>query len=98
MVMSTARPSRRKHIPIRTCVVCGEKSDKRSLIRLVRTPEGLQIDPSGKMNGRGAYLCEQERCWESALQSSILAKALRMTLTDEDRKRLQQAQPLHRDG
>lgn len=84
---------RHKHVPQRTCIVCGEKRDKRSLTRVVRTAEGLQVDPTGKLEGRGAYLCEQGSCWERAITGSALSRALRMTLTDEDRKRLQQARP-----
>lgn len=82
---------RRKHVPQRTCVICREKTDKRVLTRVVSTEDGLQIDLSGKMHGRGAYLCDKSLCWERAATTDVLAKALRMTLTDEDRKRLQQA-------
>lgn len=84
---------RHKHVPQRTCSVCGEKRDKRNLTRVVRTAEGLQVDPTGKLEGRGAYLCEQVTCWERAITGSALSRALRMTLTDDDRKRLQQARP-----
>jgi uncharacterized protein len=83
----------KKHIPVRTCVVCREKDNKRKLIRVVRTEGGVQIDPTGKLNGRGAYLCEQSSCWENAVKSNVLDKALRTTLTREDRERLQQAKP-----
>lgn len=84
---------KQKHIPIRTCVVCREKDNKRKLIRIVRTDSGVQVDPSGKMNGRGAYLCEQKSCWESAMQTNVLDRALRIILTNEDRERLEQAKP-----
>lgn len=80
----------RKHVPIRTCVVCREKAGKRQLTRVVRTADGLQVDPTGKLNGRGAYLCDQSRCWQTAAQTDVLAKALRTTLTDDDRERLRQ--------
>ncbi|NJN97822.1 MAG: YlxR family protein [Anaerolineales bacterium] len=56
---------RPKHKPQRTCIICREVKDKRDLIRVVRTPAGqLMIDPTGKANGRGAYLCRQTGCWE----------------------------------
>lgn len=84
---------RRKHIPVRTCVVCRERDDKRTLTRLVRTPDGLQIDRTGKQNGRGAYLCDRVTCWRKAAESDILNKALKMTLSDQDRNRLLQAIP-----
>ena len=50
-----------KKIPMRTCVMCKNKTDKRQLLRIVRTPEGMiEFDPTGKKNGRGAYLCKQD--------------------------------------
>lgn len=57
------------------------------LIRIVRTPEGIMVDPTGKLAGRGAYLHNQRECWESGLSGS-LANALRVELTPEDRERL----------
>ena len=57
------------------------------MIRIVRTPEGVQIDPSGKMSGRGAYLHENRSCWETGLKSSI-ARALKTELSTDDRIRL----------
>lgn len=87
-------PSQHKHIPIRTCVVCRTKEGKRSLIRVVRTGTGVQVDPSGKMNGRGAYLCDRRSCWERAVNTNILNQALRATLSDEDRNHLMQAMPV----
>lgn len=83
----------RKHIPVRSCAVCREKGDKRTLTRLVRTPDGLQIDLTGKLNGRGAYLCDRVTCWRKAAESEILNKALKMTLSEQDRNRLLQALP-----
>lgn len=82
-----------KHVPTRTCVVCRDKAQKRGLVRLVHGEKGLQIDPTGKANGRGAYLCEQSSCWERAVTSDILAKALRVSVTADDRERLRQAMP-----
>jgi len=91
--MSAGRSHGGKHVPMRTCVVCREKSSKRLLIRVVHTEHGIQVDPSGKLNGRGAYLCEHVSCWERAVTTDILSRALRTSLTTEDRQRLQQAMP-----
>jgi hypothetical protein len=77
-----------KKLPIRTCVVCREKAGKRALVRIVRTEHGIMVDPGGKMNGRGAYLCERPECWERAMNTDVLAKALKTMLTSEDRERL----------
>jgi predicted RNA-binding protein YlxR (DUF448 family) len=89
--MNSPTPARSKHVPVRMCVVCRDKVGKRTLTRVVRTEQGLQIDPGGKMNGRGAYLCDRESCWETAVKTDLLAKALRMPLTEEDRERLRRA-------
>jgi len=78
---------RGKHIPQRTCVGCRAVADKRSLVRIVRASEGVQVDPGGKLAGRGAYLHAYQGCWQQALESH-LARALRTTLTVEDRQRL----------
>ncbi|MCA0453378.1 MAG: YlxR family protein [Chloroflexi bacterium] len=82
-----------KRIPVRTCVVCREKAGKRTLVRIVRTEDGIQVDETGKMNGRGAYVCDRTSCWERVVQTDVLAQALRTQITHEDRERLQQAKP-----
>jgi predicted RNA-binding protein YlxR (DUF448 family) len=81
-----------KHVPVRTCVVCRDKAGKRTLTRVVRTDQGVIVDPTGKLNGRGAYLCDRASCWERAVNSDVLAKALRAPLTEQDRERLRQAE------
>ena len=91
--MAAQKSPKRKHIPTRSCVVCRQKFDKRDLIRVVYTESGLVIDTTGKMNGRGAYLCHQTACWERATSTNLLDQALRTVLTDEDRNRLRQAIP-----
>lgn len=80
----------RRHVPQRTCIGCRQTADKRSLIRLVRTADGVRVDPTGKQPGRGAYVHNEESCWQAALKNS-LAKALRTPISDEERSRLRQA-------
>jgi len=80
---------RPKHIPQRMCVSCRERSAKRTLTRIVRTPEGrVEIDPTGRMNGRGAYLCDDPECWERALRSQALSRALKVEIDPETINRL----------
>lgn len=77
--------ARQKHKPQRTCIACRETKDKRLLIRVVRTPEGkVVVDPTGKANGRGAYLCQQTNCWERSLQKNLLGRALKVTISEEE--------------
>ena len=59
------------------------------MVRIVRTPDGdVLLDETGKHNGRGAYLCRQRRCWESALKQHRLENTLRISLPDEIQRRL----------
>jgi uncharacterized protein len=79
-----ANPPRR-HIPLRTCVACRRTGGKRDLVRVVRTPAaGVQVDITGKLAGRGAYLCKNRSCWEQGLRSQRLNQALKTTLTSEE--------------
>ena len=78
-----------KHVPQRTCVGCREVLPKRKMIRLVRTAEGVQVDPTSKAAGRGAYLHDRRECWERGLKGA-LAHALKTTLTANDRARLEE--------
>jgi predicted RNA-binding protein YlxR (DUF448 family) len=81
-----ARP---KHVPQRSCVGCGTSAAKRTLVRLVRTASAaVEPDPTGKAAGRGAYLCAQAACWESALKKGRLAKALQVDLSRANRDAL----------
>ncbi len=77
-----------KHIPQRTCVGCRSVLSKRELIRIVRTPEGVQVDTTGKIAGRGAYLHDRRTCWEQGLKGS-LGKALKTELTADESKYLE---------
>lgn len=58
------------------------------MVRLVRTEQGVLVDPTGKRAGRGAYLHDRRFCWEAGLRGS-LAHALKVDLTAADRERLQ---------
>ena len=72
----------------RTCIVCRQTTNKGLLLRIVRTPEGsIHFDPTGKMNGRGAYICSVS-CLEKAIISKRLESALRTKVTEEDRERI----------
>jgi uncharacterized protein len=84
-----ANQRRVKHVPQRTCVGCREVNAKRQFVRLVRSAAGqVDVDPTGKAAGRGAYLHDRRACWAHALERKILDQALRMTITETDRDRL----------
>ena len=72
-----------KKIPMRTCLVTGEKLEKKDLIRVVRTPEGnVIVDTTGKANGRGAYLKRDINVIDKAQKSGILNKKLEVNVPD----------------
>lgn len=81
-----------KKIPMRTCVVTHEKLEKRSLLRIVRTPEGEVLpDLSGKLNGRGAYIKSDLETLEKAIKSKALEKHLEVTISNEAYEKIKEA-------
>lgn len=73
-----------KKTPLRKCVVCGEGKPKKELIRVVRnTEKTVSIDISGKINGRGAYLCTNIKCIEMAQKNNKLSRSLEVEVTSE---------------
>ena len=73
-----------RKIPLRTCVVSGEKLDKRLLLRIVKTKEGeVLVDLSGKMNGRGAYIKKDKDILEQAKKKNSIGRKLECQISDE---------------
>ena len=73
-----------KKIPQRTCMGCNEKKDKNELIRIVKNIENeLNIDKTGKMNGRGAYICDDINCLEKVIKSKRLERVLDIKVSNE---------------
>lgn len=73
-----------KKIPQRKCVGCNEMKDKKSLLRIVRSPEGeISLDLTGKKNGRGAYVCPDKSCITKAVKEKRLERALEKSISDE---------------
>ncbi|TDB39104.1 MAG: YlxR family protein [Actinobacteria bacterium] len=75
--------------PLRSCLGCGREADKRELVRFVRTQDGeVHVDPSGKLNGRGGYVCATTQCFEAAVRKKRFASALHANLREDDVERL----------
>ena len=73
-----------KKLPARRCVACNEQKEKKELLRIVRTPEGkLEVDPTGKKNGRGAYICKNEECLKTVIKSKRLEKNLDISIDSD---------------
>ena len=81
---SIRKMNKTRKIPLRKCVITQERYPKKALIRIVKNKEGeIFIDPSGKQNGRGAYLQKNVTVVKRAMQTKKLAKHLEVTIPDE---------------
>ena len=73
-----------KKIPMRMCTACREMKPKRELIRVVKTSDGeIKLDTTGKLGGRGAYICSKCKTSEDLLKKRVLDRAFRMHVPDE---------------
>ena len=72
-----------RKIPMRMCVGCREMKEKKSLIRVVRSPEGeVSLDPTGKKPGRGAYVCREGECLAKAIRQKQLERQLNAGMSE----------------
>ena len=79
-----------KKIPQRQCMGCRERKNKRDMIRVVRKPDGeVSLDFSGKLNGRGAYICPDAACLQKARKAKSLDRSLEVTIPEEVYDRLE---------
>ena len=79
-----------KHLPTRKCTGCGEHFPKNTLVRVVRSPEGqISLDLTGKLSGRGAYLCKNAACLKKAKKAARLERSLECTISEDIYDRLE---------
>ena len=79
----------RRHVPQRSCIVCGLKTAKDDLFRIVRRPDGsMNLDRGGRLSGRGAYVCQSAKCWEAAVDSGAVQRALKVRFENDALDRL----------
>ena len=73
-----------KKMPQRTCMGCNIKKDKKYFIRIVKNKAGeISIDKTGKMEGRGAYLCNDIKCLETAIKTKRIEKAFEIKIDND---------------
>lgn len=76
---------------LRMCVACRNMQDKRNLIRVVKDKEGnISLDPSGKKNGRGAYVCRNKECLEKLCKQKSLNKTFKMNISEDVYKAIEE--------
>ena len=88
--MGTKNTLRTRKIPMRQCTGCGVRKEKKELIRIIKTPEDLiEVDFTGKKNGRGAYICNSVECLRTAEKRKSLERSLKVTIPAEVYKELE---------
>ncbi len=74
----------KKKIPLRKCTGCGEMKPKKELVRVVKTPDDeVLMDLTGRVNGRGAYICPDAQCLKIARKSKRIERSFQMQIPDE---------------
>lgn len=79
-----------KKIPMRQCVGCKELKEKRELIRILKTDTGILLDETGRQNGRGAYICKNPQCLQTAFKTKGLERSLKTSIPEEIKLRLEE--------
>ena len=73
-----------KKTPTRRCTGCGEHFPKAALVRVVRCPDGqIRLDTTGKLSGRGAYICKNTACLKKARRAARIERALECSVSEE---------------
>lgn len=79
-----AQPVKQKKVPQRKCIACSDRGDKKQLMRIVKNKDGeIFMDPSGKANGRGAYVHLSEECLNKAINHHLLEKSFKKSIPQE---------------
>lgn len=75
---------RMKKTPMRQCIGCGERKEKKELLRVILTPEReILLDRTGKQNGRGAYICNSAACLKKAMKTKALERSLKVAIPED---------------
>ncbi len=80
-----------KKVPMRTCICCRQSKDKKELLRIVKTANGIVPDKTGKLNGRGAYICYDKSCLEKLRKTKALNRTFSCEVDEETYKRVEEA-------
>ncbi|MBQ2236939.1 MAG: YlxR family protein [Clostridia bacterium] len=81
-----------KKIPMRMCTGCREMKPKNELVRIVKTTDGqIRLDATGKLNGRGAYICKNAECLKKARKANALSRAFETAVSAEIYDSLEEA-------
>lgn len=79
-----------KKTPMRTCIACRECKPKKDLIRIVKNDNGFSLDKTGKLNGRGAYICNNDECLQKCIKAKVLSKAFKQNVPSETYEKIKE--------
>ncbi len=72
-----------KKVPMRTCIACKANKPKKELVRIVKSGEEIKLDRTGRLNGRGAYICDDLECAKKLKKAKLLNRAFSCPVSDE---------------
>lgn len=78
-----------KRVPLRMCVVCRENKPKKELIRIVKNDDNFDIDKTGKMGGRGSYICNNADCMNKLIKQKVLNKIFKCNIDKSQYEKLE---------
>ena len=79
-----------KKLPMRMCIACKESKVKKELIRVVKTDDDFTLDFTGKLNGRGAYICNNDECMQKCIKGKMLSKAFKQNISNETYEKIKE--------
>ena len=80
-----------KKTPMRTCIACRECKPKKELLRIVKNDTGFALDKTGKLNGRGAYICKSKECFDLLMKNKLLNKTFKMSVPEEEYQKIKES-------
>ena len=80
-----------KKTPMRTCIACRECKPKKELLRIVKNDFGFALDKTGKLNGRGAYICKSKECFDLLMKNKLLNKTFKMSVPEEEYQKIKES-------
>ena len=80
-----------KKVPMRTCVACRQTKPKKELIRIVKNENGISLDRTGTVNGRGAYICNDIECFKKLKKGKMLNKSFKAEVTEAEYEKIEEA-------
>ena len=87
-----------KKVPLRMCIACKETKPKKELIRIVKFEDNFSVDFTGKANGRGTYICNNDDCFDKLCKNKLLNKAYKQNIDNDVYKTIGEEYAKHKQN